>query len=92
VPPTATVRHVSGATAELDQKSLPPCYFGRVMDRDSPQPPEIAGGHTLQGASPIGKDWKLALSPKSTDGTTTASLRDVQIFLHVTVRSMKARS
>jgi len=92
VPPTATARHVSGTTAELDQKSLPACHFGRVMDRNSPQPPEIAGSNTLQGASPIGKEWKLTLSPKSTDGTPTASLHDVQVFLHVTVRGVKARS
>jgi hypothetical protein len=92
VPAASIVRHISGTSSDLDQKSLPPCYFGRVMDRDSSQQPEIAGSNVLQGASPIGKEWKLTLSPRSTDGTPTASLHDVQIFLHVTVRGTKARS
>lgn len=90
VPPTATMRLASGATSELDQKSLPVCYLGRVADRDSPHAPEIAGGIPWHNASPIGKQWKLALAPKSTDGTLTADLRDVQLYLHVAVRSLKA--
>jgi len=85
VPPTAAVRHLSGETKELDQKTLPPCYFGRVADRDSPREPEMAGT-ALHNASPVGKEWKLTLSPKSTDGTPTASLQDVQLYLQVAVR------
>jgi hypothetical protein len=90
VPPSATIRHVSGTTSDLDQKSLPACYFGRVADRESAQEPEIAGAKTLHNASPIGKQWKLSLSPKSTDGWPTANLQDVLLYLQVTVRSQKA--
>jgi hypothetical protein len=89
LPPTATVRHLSGRTGDLDQKALPACYLGRVMDRDSSQQPEIAGSNALRTASPIGKGWKLVLSPKSTDGTPTASLRDVQLYLHVAARGLR---
>jgi len=92
LPPTATVRHLSGTAVELDQKSLPVCYLGRVADRDSFREPETAGGDALHNASPIGKQWKLTLAPKSTDGIPTTSLRDVQLYLHVAVHSMKARS
>ena len=92
VPPTATVRLASGTTSELDQKALPVCYLGRVADRDSPHAPEIAGSIPLHNASPIGKQWKLTLAPKSTDGAMTADLRDVQLYLHVAVRSLKAGS
>jgi hypothetical protein len=91
-PPTATVRHASGASIELDQKSLPRCYFGRVADRDSSREPELVGIPPLRNASPIGKQWKLAFSQKSTDGTPTAELHDVQLYLHVAVRSLKAKS
>ena len=90
LPPTATVGHVSGATNELDQKSLPACHLGRVADRDSSREPEIAGVNATYNASPIGKQWKLTLSPKSTDGTPAASLRDVQLYLHVAVRSIRS--
>jgi hypothetical protein len=90
VPPTGTVRQESGAINELDQKSLPVCYLGRVADRDSSREPEIAGINAQHNASPIGKPWKLTLSPKSTDGTATADLHDVQLYLHVAVRSQKA--
>jgi len=90
VPPTATVRLMSGATKELDQKSFPACYFGRVADRSSPREPEIAGVNTLRNASPIGKQWKLTLSPKSSEGTATASLHDVELYLHLAVRGLKS--
>ena len=88
LPPAATVRHLSGATAGMDQKSLPACYFGRVADRDSSRDPEIAGVQAIHNASPIGKQWKLTLSPRSTDGTPTAELRDVLLYLHVAVRGI----
>jgi hypothetical protein len=89
LPPVAAVRHLSGQAGELDQKSLPPVYLGRVADRDSPREPEIAGLGAAHNASPIGKPWKLALSSKSTDGTATANLGDVMLYLHVAVRGVK---
>jgi hypothetical protein len=88
LPAAATVRHISGASTALDQKSLPACFVGRVADRDSSHEAEIVGINIWQGASPIGKQWKLTLAPKSTDGTPTASLRDVQLYLHVAARGV----
>jgi len=92
LPPAATVRQLSGAVNELDQRSLPACYFGQVADRDSAREPAATGVNTTHNASPIGKQWKLTLSPKSTDGTPTASLQDVQLYLHLAVRGMQATS
>ena len=85
-PVTGTMRSLTGAVRELDQKALPACCFGRVSDRDSVLTPEISGATALHNASPIGKQWRLTLSPKSTDGMETAKLQDVQISLHVAVR------
>jgi hypothetical protein len=90
LPPAAQVRYVSGASNELDQKALPPCYLGRV--RDSSLEAEIASVNVLQNASPIGKQWKITLSPKSTAGTLSNSLQDVELYLHVAVRSRKVTS
>jgi hypothetical protein len=88
LPPAAAVRHLAGPAGELDQKSVPACYLGRVADRDSLREPEIAGTGVAHNASPIGKQWKVTLAPKSTDGILTANLQDVQLFLHVAVRSL----
>ncbi len=85
-PATGVLRTASGAARELDQKALPVCFLGRVTDRDSVREPEIAGAEVLHNASPIGNQWKLTLSPKSTDGMETARLQDVQMFLHLAVR------
>lgn len=90
LPASAMVRYASGTTSEVDQKSLPRCHFGRIANRDSPRDPEVGGITALHNASPIGKQWKLALSPKSTDGWPTANLQDVMLYLHVAVRGQKA--
>ncbi len=86
LPPKAGLRNFAGVTRELDQSSLPVCYLGRITDRDSARQPEIAGARAMHNASPIGKQWKLALSRKSTDGTLTEALEDVQLYLHLVVR------
>jgi len=86
LPPRAGLRNLAGATRELDQSSLPVCYLGRITDRDSAGEPEVAGVRALHNASPIGKQWKLALARKSTDGTPIDALEDVQLFLHLVVR------
>ncbi len=86
VPATGSMRSVKGAARELDQKMIPACFLGRVADRDAVQSPEIAGAGVVHNASPVGKEWKLTLSAKSTDGMETAELQDVQIWLHVAVR------
>jgi len=88
LPPTGLMRTVSGAARELDQQSLPVCFLGRVTDRDAVGQPEVAGAQVFHNASPIGKQWKLVLSPKSTDGMETAKLQDVQISLHLVVRGV----
>jgi hypothetical protein len=86
LPATATMRTIAGASRELDQKLLPACFLGSVTDWNSARAPEVAGASVLHNASPVGRQWKLALSPKSTDGMETARLQDVQISLHLAVR------
>jgi hypothetical protein len=86
LPVKASLRSMAGAMKELDQKSLPVIYLGQITDRDSAREPQIAGAAALHNASPIGNQWKLSLSPKSTGGSPTASLRDVEIHLHLAVR------
>ena len=90
VPAAGAMRTAAGTHRELDQKSMPPCVLGRVADRDSAREPEVAGVGLLHNASPIGKQWRLILSPKSTDGMETARLQDVQVSLHVAVRHLRA--
>jgi hypothetical protein len=91
-PPAGKVRHMGGAEHDLDQKAAPTCHLGRVADRDSYPEPDIVASNVLHNASPIGKQWKLTLSSKSTDGTPTDKLSDVQLYLRLAVRSLKAGS
>jgi len=86
VPTAGFVKHVAGTSRELDQKNIPVCFLGQVSDRET----EFSGEHALRNASPIGKQWKLALSAKSTGGTPSNSLDDVHLFLRVAVRTPKA--
>lgn len=86
LPATGTMRNASGASRELDQKSLPVCFLGCVTARDAARGAEIAGARALHNASPIGKQWKLTLSHKSTSGSATETLQDVELFLHLAVR------
>jgi hypothetical protein len=90
LPAKGTVRTIAGATAELDQSSVPTCFLGRIADREAAREQERGGGPALHNASPIGAQWKLALSPSSTGGTETKLLDDVEIFFHVAVRGVKA--
>ncbi len=88
IPAAATVIDLTGKSTDLDQKLLPEIHLGRVADRDAREP-EVAGAAALRDASPIGKSWKITISPQSTDGTATASLADVQLYLQLAVRSAK---
>lgn len=90
VPETGIMQTASDAIHQVDQKAIPVCHLGRVADRDAPQQPDIAGTDVLHNASPIGKGWKISLSPKSTDGTTNDVLQDVQLYLHLAVRGARA--
>jgi hypothetical protein len=86
LPQKAGLRNLSGATRELDQSFLPVCYLGCITVRDAAREPEIAGARVLHNASPIGEQWKLALSRTSTEGTPVEALEDVQLYLHLAVR------
>jgi len=70
--------------------ALPTCFVGRVASWNAPRDAEIGGASALHNASPIGKQWKLALSPKSTTGVPASRLQDITLYLHVAVREVKA--
>jgi hypothetical protein len=74
---------------EIDQKALPACHLGRVTEWSGSRDLEVGAERIWHNASPIGKQWRMALSPKSTSGTPAAQLQDVSIHLHVAVRSLR---
>jgi hypothetical protein len=84
LPATGVVRLRSGQTHEIDQKALPVCCLGQVAE--SLRQPEIAGAAALHNASPIGKQWRVILSQKSTTGAAISTLQDVHLFLRIAVR------
>jgi hypothetical protein len=90
VPPTGTFRPATGAPRQLDQQAIPVCFVGRVADRNLARPPEVVGTHILHNVSPIGKPWKIKLSPKSTGGAPSKAIEDVELYLHVAARGQKA--
>jgi hypothetical protein len=87
LPKDSSTRHLSGTAVKIDQARVPQCYLGRVVDRSSYRDAEITGINALHNASPFGS-WKLAMSHQSTLGTKSSSLDDVQIDLHLAVRTI----
>lgn len=85
LPASGVVKPPAGAAREIDQKGLPVCHLGRVPELASAREPEIAGAAALHNASPIGKQWRVTLSQKSTAGTAIATLDDVHLYLRVAV-------
>jgi len=86
-PAAGVVRFRSGASHEIDQKGLPPCFLGRVAAMAPAREPEMAAV-AFANASPIGKQWRVTLSQKSTTGAALGTLDDVHLYLRVTVRGM----
>jgi hypothetical protein len=92
IPPRNSVmRHLSGTKVDLDQTQIPQCYLGRVVDRNSFRDAEVSGINALHNASPFGA-WTLAMSHQSTYGMKSSSLDDVQIDLHLAVRTIQPAS
>ena len=86
VPAQSSCHHLSGQTKVLDQRSVPPVYLGRIAERTPVRDPDVAGINALYNASPFG-EWNLALHEKSTDGMEIDAADDIQIELHLAVRS-----
>lgn len=86
-PSQSFVRHLSGTRVDMDQSRVPQCYLGRVVDRSSFRDAEITGINALHNVSPFGT-WKLVMSHQSTHGEKSSSLDDVQIDLHLAVRTI----
>lgn len=85
LPAKGSIRNSAGGVKDVDQKSVGACYLGQVRGQDS-RDVDMGGLSTLHNASPIGHQWKLKLSAKSTAGMPTESLQDVLLHLHVAVR------
>jgi hypothetical protein len=69
---------------------MPACFLGCVGAWNAAREPEIAGAAVLHNASPIGKQWKVALSPRSTGGVPASRLQDVTVYLRLAVKGGKA--
>jgi hypothetical protein len=77
-------------SARVIAPAQPACFLGRVTEWNSSREPEVGGASVLHNASPIGKQWKVTLSPKSTTGIPASRLQDVTLYLHLAVRGHTA--
>ncbi len=72
---------------ELDQVDFPPVSLGRIAQRNSPVPAEIAGSITVGNASPISRNaqdtWRVELSNTVKDDGALANLVDFEVELHL---------
>lgn len=90
VPAEGAIRLTADKLQPIDQKHVPICCLGRVADAHLAAPAEINGDCILYNASPIGKQWRVALSPKSTGGVATGTLDDVLLHLRIAVAAERA--
>jgi hypothetical protein len=81
-----TRHHASGEVEKIDQSGLPNCVLGRVTSRYGYREAEITGINALYNASPFGQ-WLVSISGESIEGITTDKISDLQIDLHLAVRS-----
>jgi hypothetical protein len=87
IPKTSFVQHLSGTKVTLDQSKVPQCYLGRVADRNGYRDAEVTGINALHNASPLGT-WNITMAHQSTEGTKSSYLDDVQVDLHLAVRTL----
>jgi hypothetical protein len=86
-PTQSFCRHLSEKKETLDQRFVPSCYLGRVADRTPVRDPDIAGINALYNASPLG-EWNMVFHEKSTEGMEIDEVDDIQVELHIAMRSV----
>jgi hypothetical protein len=87
-PKRSYTRHIStNEVVDLDQSKLPACILGRVTNRYGRREAEITGINALHNASPFGT-WSVAIAPQSLEGIPTKTISDVQLDLHLAVRTI----
>jgi hypothetical protein len=89
-PKNSKCRTLSGIDKDVSQVGGLTCRLWRVTTRDSAQPPDIAGTTALRNVCPFttaADKWKVHLENRSSDGTDVSNLDDLQIDLHLTIRS-----
>jgi hypothetical protein len=87
VPRNSYCVHLSGETVDLDQSQIPACRLARVSTREAAQEADITGAVALHNASPFGS-WRLRIGKKSTAGVNVGELKDINLDLHMAVRSI----
>ena len=87
IPSASICKHISENTRVLDQTKVPPCYIARTANRSNVREPDIVGISALHNVSPFGV-WELRLSKLTISGTPIEEIRDVQIDLHIAMRSL----
>jgi len=85
-PKESFCRHLSGDMVNLNQSQLPICRIGRISTREGTQEADITGAIALHNASPFGK-WSIKLNSYSTTRVERHELRDLNLDLHLSVRS-----
>jgi hypothetical protein len=88
-PKSATVRRMDGSLATVDQSYIPPARLARVALRSFVHDPDITGVAAMHNVSPLGA-WDVAISTRSINGVSLDRVRDLQIDLHLAVRSPDA--
>jgi hypothetical protein len=85
-PKNGTVRHLDGTMVNIDQSFVPPARLARVGLRNSFRDPDITGVAAMHNVSPIG-DWQIAVGKRSIEGVNLDRIIDLQVDLHLAVRS-----
>lgn len=80
-------RFSNGAKSELSQSDVPPVFLGKVAERTAFRDPDVAGINALFNASPL-NDWTLTVSERSTEGMKISDVDDIQIELHLAIRTL----
>jgi hypothetical protein len=78
--------HLDGRKEVLDQKMVPPCFIGRVWEREAERDPDVGGIMTMHDCSPFGA-WIIEIGAQSTSGKGLTTLDDVVLELHLAVRA-----
>jgi hypothetical protein len=82
---------VTPGVENIDQGNISAAMSGRISSRDNIRTPDVLGGSSLNNVSPFttqGNNWTVMLSSTSSQGEKTEDLTDVELELHLAVRTV----